>query len=318
MVKLETYIDDSTKREKESNIEIIKEVGIGKNATKIVELSDGVIGFLKNSAGTTNAILDDLEYYMYIVGKHVFGFDLADVSKVYDGDSFVGTISKNVAEENERLMMFSTIISTLLSEPTAQIKEITNKYQNLRNRSIKTFTKPNGDTVDYPFLDNDDDVYDAIDMFPVVLDQLNISDENKHAIKEKYFQMMLFDLVTGQKDRNNNNYGLLYNEKTKQLRFSPLFDNSTIHLPGIPANLCQINGYFVDRTQMMDVLVNKYGEYTKSMVNLLVENQDMIVEKSERIAAEVLKPDQREWVISTMKDGFHSLTEVSKNNDKKI
>lgn len=315
-VRLETYIDDSTKKESESNIEIIKEVGVGKNATKMVELSDGTTGFLKNSAGTTNAILDDLEYYMYIVGKHILGYDFADVSKVYDGDIFVGTISKNVAEENERLIMFSTIVSTLVSEPTNQIKEIATKYQNLRNRNLKTFIKPNGDTVDYPFLDNDDDVYDAIDMFSVVLDQLNIPQENKHEIKEKYFQMMLFDLVTGQKDRNNNNYGLIYNETSKQLRFSPLFDNSTIHLPGIPSNLCQINGYFVDRKQMMDVLVNKYGEYTKPMVDFLVDNQEAIVTKSKRVASEVLKPEQREWVISTMDDGFKSLTEVSKNNKK--
>ena len=62
-VRLETYIDDSTKKESESNIEIIKEVGVGKNATKMVELSDGTTGFLKNSAGTTNAILDDLAIF---------------------------------------------------------------------------------------------------------------------------------------------------------------------------------------------------------------------------------------------------------------
>lgn len=315
-VNLETYIDEETKQNKESNIEIIKEVGVGKNATKMVRLSSGKIGFLKNSANTTNAILDDLEYFMYIVGKHVFKFDFADVSKAYNGSDFIGTISENVAQDNEILMMFSTIISTLSTEPNEDIQIIAKKYQSLRNNNIRTFNKPNGETVDYPCLENEDEIYDGINMFSIVLDQLNISEENKNEIKEKYFQMLFFDLITGQKDRNNNNYGLLYNEETKRLRFSPLFDNSTIHLPGIPHNLCQINGFFADRRQMMDVLVNRFPEYTLPIVNNLIENNEEIIDKSSRVATEVLKPEQKEWIISTMKDGFQNLTEVTKKHSK--
>lgn len=315
-VRLETYINEGEKKEEKSSIEIIKEVGVGKNATKMVKLSNGKIGFLKNSANTTNQVLDDLEYFMYIIGKHVFEYDFADVYKAYTENEFVGTISENVAQDNEKLMMFSTVVSTLLEEPNEELKIIASKYQTLRNNNIRTFNKPNGETVNYPYLEDEDQIYEAINMFSVVLDQMNISNENKHVIKEKYFQMMFFDLITGQKDRNNNNYGLIYNEETKQLRFSSLFDNSTIHLPGIPQNLCQINGYFADRRQMMEVLINRFPEYTLPMVNKIVENHDEIIRRSEKVAGNVLNLEQREWVISTMKDGLQNLTEVSKKHSK--
>ena len=315
-VNIETYITEDEKKEVDSSIEVIKEVGIGKNATKMVRLEDGKIGFLKNSAKTTNQVLDDLEYFMYIIGKHVFEYDFADVYKAYTENEFLGTISENVAQDNEKLMMFSTVVSTLMEEPNEELKIIATKYQSLRNNNIRTFTKPNGETVDYPFLDADDEIYEAINMFSVVLDQLNLSEENKHDIKEKYFQMMIFDLITGQKDRNNNNYGLIYNDETKQLRFSPLFDNSTIHLPGIPQNLCQINGYFADRKQMMEVLINKFSEYTLPLFDKIAKNHDEIVQRSKKVASNVLNTEQQSWVISTMEEGLQNLTEVSKKHSK--
>lgn len=310
-VKLQTYVDESTVQEQKSNMEIVKLVGVGLNATKMVELSDGTIGFLKNSANTSNAMLDDLEYYMYIIGKHIFDMDFANVSKAYDENGFVGTISENVAKENERLMMYSEIITTLASEQTEEIQQLAFKYKNLRENNIKTFVKPNGDSVTYPVLESEEDMVAAIDMFIETLDQLNISEENKKDIKEKYFQMIVFDLITGQKDRNSNNYGLLYNQVTKQMRFSPLFDNSTIHLPGIPENLCQINGFFMDKKQMMSVLLTHYGEYTSNIINSIVDNKDEIVKRSGDVAERVLTSKEKDWVMPIITDNINMLSEVA-------
>ena len=148
-------------------------------------------------------------------------------------------------------------------------------------------------------------------MFIETLDQLNISEENKKDIKEKYFQMIVFDLITGQKDRNSNNYGLLYNQVTKQMRFSPLFDNSTIHLPGIPENLCQINGFFMDKKQMMSVLLTHYGEYTSNIINSIVDNKDEIVKRSGDVAERVLTSKEKDWVMPIITDNINMLSEVA-------
>ena len=106
-------------------------------------------------------------------------------------------------------------------------------------------------------------------------------------------------------------YGILYNEETKQLRFSPLFDNSTIHLPGIPENLCQINGFFMDKKQMMSVLINQYGEYTSSIINTIVNNKDEIVKKSGDVAERVLTSKEKNWVMPIITENINVLSEVA-------
>lgn len=44
-IKLQSYTDESTMQEYNADMEIIKLVGIGLNATKMVSLNNGTIGF---------------------------------------------------------------------------------------------------------------------------------------------------------------------------------------------------------------------------------------------------------------------------------
>lgn len=253
---------------------------------------------------------------MSIIGKYIFNMEFANVSKAYDEKEFIGTISKNVAQNNEHLIMFSDVISILTNEPNEELQALAFQYNQLREKNQHTFIKPNGSTVNYPVLSREEDVVAAIDMFAIALDHLNISEENKETMKNNYFQMLVFDLVTGQKDRNNNNYGLLYNEKTKELRFAPLFDNATIHMPGIPTNLCQINGYFIDNKQMMEVLLNHYSEYTSDFIGNIVENQDNYIKRSNEVAKRVLTPSEQKWVMPIITENLNSLSEVSKKSKR--
>ena len=44
-------------------------------------------------------MLDDLEFFLSIVGKHILDFDIAETLKVYDIDNnAIGIISKDVAK----------------------------------------------------------------------------------------------------------------------------------------------------------------------------------------------------------------------------
>lgn len=311
-MKIESYSDIHTKQTESVDIEIINPIGIGINLTKIVRLSNGKIGYLKNSALTTDKTLDDIEYFMSIAGKYILKMDFAKVYRVYDDNNFIGIISEEVAKENEQFMMFSTLVANLVNAKKNILQTIIFKYQQLRNKNNYITTNINNEITTYPFLEDEEDICAAIDMFLIVLEYLDINEDAKKDMRNNYFKMLIFDVLMNHKDRNDNNYGVIYNEKTGNIRFSPLFDNSTIYMPDIPENLCQINRFFMDKKQMMSILITRYNEYTEPFISEIETKQDEIIQKCEYVATNVLTPAQQDLIMSIIKENIKELTIKSK------
>lgn len=60
-------------------------------------------------------------------------------------------------------------------------------------------------------------------------------------------KMVLFDIIIGQADRWQGNYGILVDWNSQTARLAPLFDNATLKKPGIDENLNGLNGLLVNR-----------------------------------------------------------------------
>ena len=312
-VKLKYYIDEETCKETTTTIEVIGNVGVGKNETKKVSYLDGQIGFYKNSSLNTSGMLDDLEFFLSVVGRNILNIDIAETLKVYDeNDNAIGIISKNVAKENETLMMFSDITDVIGKEKTPELEVLFNQVLDMRKRTGKVFYHSNGQPEEKPVLEDEKDIMLAINMFPTSLDYINIPEEEKEQIKKDYFKMIVFDLLINQADRNNSNYGIIYNSETGKTRFSTLFDNSTIHIPGVPDNYCSLNGCLIDRKQMISCLIDNYPEYVSDIINPIVDNQESILTRTEKLSQQVLTPKEQEWFMPLFRNNINTLTEISK------
>lgn len=309
---LNYFIDEEQENSIETEIRVIKDVGIGKNQTKIVEYNNGEIGFLKNSSQTTSAILDDLEYFISTLGKHVLGVNVADIFKAYNNGEFLGTISKNVAGENETLIMLSAIIETLLEEKKPEVIEIASQINDIKNKNIQQFPKKNGVIEERAVLEDEEDIKQIIEMFPKALDLISVPSEQRENIKKEYFKMIIFDILTNQVDRNNDNYGIIYDKKNGTIRFSELFDNSTIYIPGLPNTHYCLNGFLIDRKLLMGCLLDNYGEYVNDIVAPIVENREAVLEKTRSLSQKTLTPSEQEMFMPLFEKNLNDVCEMTK------
>lgn len=309
---LNYFIDEEQENSIETEIRVIKDVGIGKNQTKMVEYNNGEIGFLKNSSQTTSAILDDLEYFISTLGKHVLGVNVADIFKAYNNGEFLGAISKNVAGENETLIMLSAIIETLLEEKKPEVIEIASQINGIKNKNIQQFPKKNGVIEERAVLEEEEDIKQIIEMFPKALDLISVPSEQRENIKKEYFKMIIFDILTNQVDRNNDNYGIIYDKKNGTTRFSELFDNSTIYIPGLPNTHYCLNGFLIDRKLLMGCLLDNYGEYVNDIVAPIVENREAVLEKTRSLSQKTLTPSEQEMFMPLFKKNLNDVCEMTK------
>lgn len=309
---LNYFIDEEEENSIETEIRVIKDVGLGKNQTKMVEYNNGEIGFLKNSSQTTSAILDDLEYFISTLGKHVLGVNVADIFKAYNNGEFLGTISKNVAGENETLIMLSAIIETLLEEKKTEVIEIASQINDIKNKNIQQFPKKNGVIEERAVLEDEEDIKQIIEMFPKALDLISVPSEERENIKKEYFKMIIFDILTNQVDRNNDNYGIVYDKKNGTTRFSKLFDNSTIYIPGLPNTHYCLNGFLIDRKLLMGCLLDNYGEYVNDIVAPIVENREAVLEKTRSLSQKTLTPSEQEMFMPLFEKNLNVVCEMTK------
>lgn len=320
-VKVQYYIDENTFKEEETTIEVIENVGVGKNETSKISFLNGATGFYKNSSLNTNGMLDDLEFFLSIVGRYILNVDIADTLKVYDeNNNSIGIISKNVAKEKETLMMFSNITDAIAENKTPELEMLFNQVIDMRKRTSQTFYHSNGHPEARPVLEEEKDIMLAINMFPMSLDYINIPEEEKEQIKKDYFRMIVFDLLINQADRNNSNYGIIHNNETKETRFSTLFDNSTIHIPGIPENYYNLNGCLIDRKQMISCLLDNYSEYVSDIINPIVNSQESILSRTEKVATGVLTEKEQEWFMPLFRNNLDTMKEITleKRNQPKV
>ena len=106
---------------------------------------------------------------------------------------------------------------------------------------------------------------------------------------KSYLEMLVFDLLVGQADRSPSNYGCIINSEDKELRFSPLFDNSTLSKPFIPKSCISLNHMLMDRAITAEVCRKKFGAQFEKCCNTILKKRKKIIwmiEKSQYISNE--------------------------------
>lgn len=98
-------------------------------------------------------------------------------------------------------------------------------------------------------------------------------EEDYQKIEKKYFDMLLFDSIINQSERNFKDYGILCNKETKRYSFAPLFDNV---FPSILKNndIIIVNGITCNRYELIECLFYNYYDKIKDRVDSIINKKD--------------------------------------------
>lgn len=101
----------------------------------------------------------------------------------------------------------------------------------------------------------------------------SILEEDYKKIEERYFDMLIFDSLINQSERNLKDYGIICDKDTKRYSFAPLFDNV---YPSILKNndVFLINGITCNRYELIECLFYNYYDKIKSRITVLLNNKE--------------------------------------------
>lgn len=101
----------------------------------------------------------------------------------------------------------------------------------------------------------------------------SILEEDYKEIENKYFDMLIFDSLIGQSERNFKDYGIICDKVTKRYSYAPLFDNV---FPSILKNndVISINDITCNRYDLTECLFYNYYDKISKRVEKIIQNKD--------------------------------------------
>ena len=202
--------------------------------------------------------VDDIEIAICQIGS-LLGFDVAEEYRLY----------------NERKEKDSIIMKDLIAD---------NEFydvENLRKRFSKLISSGKlkkekwFETFEQLTVANTKEDYKLIVEYGLnILKSLpSILEEDYQKIEEKYFDMLIFDSLIGQSERNLKDYGIICDKETKRYSYAPLFDNV---FPSILKNndVISINEITCNRYELIECLFYNYYEKIKNRIDDLLQNKE--------------------------------------------
>ena len=202
--------------------------------------------------------VDDIEIAICQVGR-LLNFDIVEEYRIY-----------NAMKQKD-----SIIIRDIVDDDEFY------DVENLKKRFLKLIT--NGklkkekwvDTAEQLKVANTKEDYKTIIEYGLnVLKSLpSMLEEDYQNIEKKYFDMLLFDSIINQSERNFKDYGILCDKETKRYSFAPLFDNV---FPSILKNndIIIINGITCNRYELIECLFYNYYDKIKDRVEKILSKKD--------------------------------------------
>lgn len=204
-------------------------------------------GFQKKDENPINQ--NDLECLLSRIGS-LLNVPMAEVIRTYkepDLKTTYSLISLCVAQrEEEMFISFSAMQDELYEELSAGMMQSSSWIQEWSSICGRRDRNPSGIWEIYAASVED---CEASFRYPLEIARMWTT---KHAVylvdfERSIIRMILFDILTGQTDRGQSNYGLLVDRKSKHARLAPLFDNATLKKPGLDESLNGFNQLLIDR-----------------------------------------------------------------------
>ena len=202
--------------------------------------------------------VDDIEIAICQIGR-LLGFDVVEEYRLY-----------NERKEKDSIIMRDLIADNEFYDVENLQKRFAKLIASGKLKKEKWFETSEQLTV----ANTKEDYKLIIDYGINILKSLpSILEEDFQKIEEKYFDMLLFDSLIGQSERNLKDYGIICDKVTKRYSFASLFDNV---FPSILKNndVISINGITCNRYELAECLFYNYYDKISKRVDDLLQNKD--------------------------------------------
>lgn len=206
--------------------------------------------------------VDDIEIAVCQIGR-LLDFDIVEEYRVYNANKLKDSIIiKDIVNGNE----FYDVENLK--------KRFTKLINNGKLKKEKWFENSEKLTV----ANTKEDYKLVIEYGLNVLKSLpSILEEDYQKIENKYFDMLIFDSMINQSERNFKDYGILCDKDTKRYSFAPLFDNV---FPSILKNndIISINGITCNRYELIECLFYNYYDKIQDRITKILENKNKYIQ----------------------------------------
>lgn len=202
--------------------------------------------------------VDDIEIAICQIGR-LLGFDIVEEYRVYNSSKQKDSvIIRDIVNENEfyDVENLKKRFSKLINNGKLKKEKWVESSENLTVANTKE---------DYKLI---------IEYGLNILKSLpSILEEDYKKIETKYFEMLIFDSLINQSERNFKDYGILCDKETKRYSFAPLFDNV---FPSILKNndVFSLNEITCNRYELIECLFYNYYDKIKDKVTKILENKN--------------------------------------------
>ena len=203
--------------------------------------------------------VDDLEIAVCQIGK-LLNFNVVEEYRLYNANKEKDSvIIKDLVNENEfyDVENLKKRFLKLIASGKLNKEKWVDEYQQLTVANTK------------------EDYKSIIEYGLNILKSLpSILEEDYIKIEENYFDMLLFDCLINQSERNFKDYGIVCDKETKRYTYAPLFDNV---FPSILKNndVMTVNGITCNRYELIECLFYNYYDKIKKRVNQILTNKNI-------------------------------------------
>ena len=206
--------------------------------------------------------VDDIEIAICQIGM-LLGFDVIEEYRLYNSNKQKDSVViKDLVNDNEFY----------------DVENLKKRFLKLVNNGKLRKDKWIDDTTNLTVANTKSDYKLVIDYGLNILKSLpSILESDYNIIEEKYFDMLIFDALISQSERNFKDYGIICNKETKRYSYAPLFDNV---FPTILKNndIISLNGITCNRYELIEHLFYDYYDKIKDRVDKLLENKNKYIQ----------------------------------------
>lgn len=240
--------------------------------------------------------VDDIEIAICQVGK-LLGFDIVEEYRVYNANKQKDSvIIRDIINDNEFY----------------DVENLKKRFTKLINNGKLKKEKWVDECEKLSVANTKEDYKLIVDYGLNVLKSLpSILEEDYNMIEKKYFEMLLFDCIINQSERNFKDYGILCDKVTKRYSFAPLFDNV---FPSILKNndVISVNGITCNRYELMECLCYNYYDKIKDKLNQILDNKSKYLQNIDIILKYNLDINNYNMIMNNIITNLNYLERLSR------
>ena len=257
-----------------------------------------------------NSISNDYEIIISDIA-YLLNVKYARTYRIFDADmNPQGILNETFAGTNERYLN--------LEETLRFIKEESPKFT-LKTSLLDCHDKKVKYGVKHARTKNDykETIEYVLNLFKALPD---ISEKNYKSLKQDYLTIKVFELLTNSLNNNLSNTGIIINKEELQYTYelSPAYNKYTVSLPNVSENITICNFFYVEKKELLKLLITNYYNDIKEILALITDNKDTLIPLIDQILKEHLEYEEYNKYHKIITDNLNMIiSEVNLRREEK-